>query len=271
MDNWTETYSIALSEFRDDLGEWESLELSTPRLGALAFTNATGVTNRTRRGQVLGYDPARNAITFNFDGFDHILDNLGLHTIRVKLTDARGLWSTYYPNATFVSQGRPPGRYATTAFGVSLTAWIESIDRYGRCRIRFAKPMWTEGVALSSINPETLDVYVAPADDWHEGLPRVFARQLEKDPDYDIARFNLTWKALEYVNDTLLLQLTFDDHPWISTQLNRPDALVVVTRHTAENLAADAPRANQLVTTWHTEARGYKGVTGNYTIGARPR
>lgn len=218
------------------------MELSAPGLGTLIYTNETGVTNRTSLGQVLGYDSSANAITFNFDGFDHILDNLGLHTIKVKLADARGLWSTYYPNATFVSPGHPPGQYATRAYGISLTAWIESIDRYGLCRIRFVKPMWTEGTPLSSINATTLDVYVAPADD-----------RYEDNPNFDLTKFNLTWKALEFQGDTMLLELIFPHHPWISTELNNPDDLVIVVRNTAENLAADVPRANEIFTTWHTE------------------
>ena len=91
----------------------------------------------------------------------------GLHTLSVNLTDARGKWSDYRPNITIDGPDRVENFHEGEIQSVNLTAYIESVSKYGKAVIKFSKTMDTTGFELSDINSTVLDIYLIPHEDWH--------------------------------------------------------------------------------------------------------
>jgi hypothetical protein len=207
--NYTGTYSIYLSDFRDDLFEWETLKVQTEVFGRFDYFNgSTKAENISDEFQILDYNPNKNTLDFIFSSWEQFQKFWGLHTISLSLTDKRGAWSTYYPNITFVEVQEPekivePTRYNPLA---DIDFRIESMDKFGNTVLKFSKPMHTSGIELNEINSTVLDVYIEPFIMYH----------LEYE-DWNMTKLNFTWHAKEFKNDTLKLKIDFFEPHWISS------------------------------------------------------
>ena len=84
----------------------------------------------------------------------------------------------------------------------------------GLMSVKFNSTMRTEGVNLTHINSTIIDLYIIPEQDRH----------LEE--GFNITTLNLTWQATDFKNDTLQIQLYFNN-PSVISPLPIPDRIAL--------------------------------------------
>lgn len=90
--------------------------------------------------------------------------------------------------------------------------------------ISFNRPMKTNEVNLTHINSTVLDIYLVPHNNWYDEYDHV-----------KISKFNLTWKAIQFYGNNLILQLDFKDPLFVSRMQVR-DMLVIHAKNTSNNI-----------------------------------
>ena len=167
----------------------------------------------------------------------------------MSLFDSLGLYSTYYPNITFdVKSIYLKPIPVKPEYPVKFTAYIENITKYGLVQIKFSKPLDEIGLEMDHVNSSTLEVYVQPYNDYHLIYP-----------EFNTSKLNLTWFCQDIFNDRMILDITFDNPHWISTQTFGYDALVIRIKNTREGLDQVAAK-RRLVNDGTNAGNNYRGI-----------
>ena len=98
---------------------------------------------------------------------------------------------------------------------VVCKALITEVTHFGRTSIHFNQKMNTD-IDLNLIDDTILDIYVMPAENRH----------LVGDGQFDLSQLNLTWVAHSFIDQDLVLNVTFKNPRAISPNINS-DILVV--------------------------------------------
>ena len=134
--------------------------IETPFFGQIHYSNLTGVTNKTIYSQVLDYNPDKNQIELNFDGYEDLENWKGFYIYEVTLFDMLNANSTYRGNITIVGPKKEVYVPTWKEIPIKVTAYIVNVTKYGEAYLKFSRPMDTVGVDLKHINSSVLDIYI---------------------------------------------------------------------------------------------------------------
>ena len=104
-----------------------------------------------------------------------------------------------------------------------MSAYIKSISQLGEVEIKFSTNMRTENLNLTHINSTIVDAYIRPHDDWHL-----------REENFNLSTLNFTWNVTSYQNDTMWLQIVFNNPLQISP-LGKQDFFVFHVKERGPN------------------------------------
>ena len=172
----------------------------------------------------MDYDPEDNYIKLKFYGFENLQQWEGFYLYKVTLFDKRNLFREYVGNITIIGPEKEEHVPRWHEIPITIQGYIVNVTKYGDALIEFSKPMDTSGVNLAHINSSLLDIFIAPFENYFEDID-----------DFNVTKFNCTWKAVEFYDRYLKIKITFGDAPWISQNENGRDVLVVHIKNAEVN------------------------------------
>ena len=127
--------------------------------------------------------------------------------MEVELSDQQGMRSSYKFNIVFdVPQMHRKEIKAARKTNSTVEAKIESISNFGLMKVRFNQTMHTQFNWTRDLNTSNMDIWLAPANNWH----------LELDEPFDMTKFNFTWNVTEFNKTRMEIQITFGEEPEVS-------------------------------------------------------
>lgn len=191
---------------------------SKKRLGSIVNRGAAK-NELFHKKQYMNYEIAGRFIVIKLKSTEELLSVDGVHLIQVTLSDYEKDKSVYNFNIVFKV---PPKRAKLEQKKMEISdnenvvaAKIDSINEMGQMNITFSRMMHTQ-FNLTDLNQSNVDIWLAPANDWH----------LELEGGFDIRKFNFTWNVTSFNLTTMAIQLTFNNPPQIS-QTSVFDSIVV--------------------------------------------